>query len=122
MKQEINNEINLVVDLNVEDDNDNDEVQITGQTPFHPRNRLARLKKLKQIKDDLDKEIEFIVIDDDENEIEETGYVPPPLVRSRERLKTFNKMLEKVDSEIEYLVKRLFIKEEDWKELKKVKK
>ena len=91
MKQEINSEINLVVDLIVEDDNDDDEFQATGKTPLHPRNRLARLEKLKQIKDDLDKEIEYIVTDD-ENEIKETGYKPPPLLHSRERLKTFNKM------------------------------
>ena len=54
MKQDINNEINLVVDLIVEDDND---VEMTGQTRFHPRNGLTRLEKLKQIKDDLDKEL-----------------------------------------------------------------
>ena len=48
-----------------------------------------------QIKDDLDKEIECLVIDNNKNEIEETGYKPPPLIYPRERLKTFNKMLEK---------------------------
>ena len=121
MKQEINSEINLVVDLIVEDDNDDDEFQATGKTPLHPRNRLARLEKLKQIKDDLDKEIEYIVIDD-ENEIEETGCKPPPLVHPRERLKTLNKVLEKVDDEIKVLGEVPLHPKKDWKELKKVKK
>ena len=118
MKEEINNEINLVVDSIVEGDSHDDKILTTGQTPLHPRNRLARLEKLKQIKDYLDKEIEYIVIDDDENEIEETCYKPPPLVHPRERLKTFNKMLKK----LKYSVKRLFIQKKDWKELKKCKK
>ena len=69
---------------------------------LHPRNRPARLEKLKQIKDDLDKEIEYIVIED-KNEIEETGYEPPPLVHPRERFKTFKKTLEKVVDEIKVL-------------------
>ena len=60
----------MVVYLILKDDNDGDEVQTTDQTPPHPRNRLARLKKLKQIKNDWDKEIEYVVIDDDENKIE----------------------------------------------------
>ena len=78
----------MAVDLIVEDDNDDDdEVQATGQTPLHPRNRLARSEKLKQIKDDLDKEIEYIIIDY-ENEIAETGYKPSLLVHPRERLKS----------------------------------
>ena len=122
MKQQKNNKKSLVVDCNdydLEDGHDDDEAQITGQTPLHLRNRLARLEKLKQIKDDLEKEIEYIVIDDSENEIEETGYKPPPLVHSREIVKTSNKMLEKVGDEIEVLVKRPFIQKKDRNELKK---
>ena len=94
MKQEINEKINSVVHLIVEDDNDDDEVEITGQTFLLPRNRLDRIEKLEQIKDDLDKEIEYIVTDDDKNETEETGYKPPP-VHPRENLKTFNKNVRK---------------------------
>ena len=94
MKQEINKKINLVVHLIVEDDNDDDEVEITGQTFLLPRNRLDRIEKLKQIKDDLDKEIEYIVTDDDKNETKKTGYKPPP-VHPRENLKTFNKSIRK---------------------------
>ena len=92
----------MLVDLIAEDDNDDDEVQTTDQTTLYPRNRPARLEKLKQIKDDLDKEIEYIVIED-KNEIEETGYEPPPLVHPRERFKTFKKTLEKVVDEIKVL-------------------
>ena len=94
MKQEINKKINLVVHLIVEDDNDDDEVEITGQTFLLPRNRLDRIEKLKQIKDDLDKEIEYIVTDDDKNETKKTGYKPPS-VHPRENLKTFNKSIRK---------------------------
>ena len=123
MKQQKNNKKSLVVDCNdydLEDGHDDDdEAQITDQTPLHLRNRLARLEKLKQIKDDLDKEIEYIVIDDSENEIEETSYNPPPLVHPMEIVKTSNKMLEKVGDEIGVLVKRPFIQKKDRNELKK---
>ena len=125
MKQQKNNKKSLVVDCNDydledgHDDDDDDEAQITDQTPLHLRNRLARLEKLKQIKDDLDKEIEYIVIDDSENEIEETSYKPPPLVHPMEIVKTSNKMLEKVGDEIGVLVKRPFIQKKDRNELKK---
>ena len=44
-----------------------------------------------QIKDDLDKGIECLVIDNNKNEIEETGYKPRPLIYPRERLKNLIK-------------------------------
>ena len=73
----------------------------------------------KKIKDDLDKEIEFIVIDDGENEIEETGYKLPPFVHPRERLKTSNKMLEKLDDKIKGLGQMPLHPKKDWKILKR---
>ena len=73
----------------------------------------------KKKKDDLDKEIEYLVIDDDENEIEETCYKLPPLVHSREKLKTSNKMLEKVDDKIKGLGQMPLHLRKGWKILKK---
>ena len=51
IKKELDIEIECIV---IEDD---DEVQITEQTPLHPRKRL---KKLKNVKKELDDEIEIL--------------------------------------------------------------
>ena len=45
IKQDIYNEINLVVHLIVENDNDDDEVQAAGQIPLYPKNKLATIPK-----------------------------------------------------------------------------
>ena len=59
IKNEIDNEISLIVDSVIvgDDDDDDDDVVITGQTPLHPKKRLERLQKVKDIKKELDKDI-----------------------------------------------------------------
>ena len=74
-----------------------------------------------QIKDDLDKGIECLVIDNNKNEIEETGYKPPLLIYPRERLKTFNKMLEKDEIKVPGQTPLQPKKKKNWKELQKRK-
>ena len=37
-----------------------DEIEILGQTPLHPRKRLEKIAKMKKIKKELDDKIQFI--------------------------------------------------------------
>ena len=48
IKNEIDNEISLIVDSIIVGDDD-DDVVITGQTPLHPKKRLERPQKMKDI-------------------------------------------------------------------------